>query len=114
MRKIEVLMNDAISNQKDWKSANTMVTHNDGVSFVFLHGNCIAQVRENSISLFDGNHQSNTTKSRLNAILAEHGVQGEHVFQKNFEWFVRTVQGVKAGDKEGFVSVPFFSGMRLN
>ena len=64
--------------------------------------------------IFDGNHQTNTTKSRLNAILAEHGVQGEHVFQKNFEWFVRTVQGVKAGDAEGFVSVPFFSGMRLN
>jgi hypothetical protein len=66
------------------------------------------------VRLFDGNHQSNTTKSRLNAILAEHGVQGECVFQKNFQWFVRTVQGVKAGDKEGFVSVPFFSGMRLN
>jgi hypothetical protein len=71
-------------------------------------------IGDNFIQLFDGNHQSNTTKSRLNAILAEHGVQGECVFQKNFQWFVRTVQGVKAGDKEGFVSVPFFSGMRLN
>lgn len=104
MRKIEVLMNDAISNQKDWKSANTMVTHNDGVSFVFLHGNCIAQVRENSISLFDGNHQSNTTKSRLNAILKVHGLPGESVFQKNFQWFLN-FQGN---------AIPFFSGMRLN
>jgi hypothetical protein len=27
---------------------------------------------------------------------------------------VRTVQGVKASDKEGFVSAPFFSGMILH
>ena len=114
MRKIEVQMNDAISNQTDWKSANTQVTTEGDVSRVFLHGNQIATIGENFIQLFDGGFQSNTTKSRINAILAEHGVQGEYVFQKNFEWFVRTVQGVKAGDKEGFVSVPFSSGMILN
>jgi hypothetical protein len=91
-RKIEVQMNNAITNGTDFRSANTNVVQADGIAVVLLHGN----------------------KSRLNAILAEHGVQGEYVFQKNFEWFVRTVQGVKAGDKEGFVSVPFFSGMRLN
>ena len=65
----------------------------DNITRVFLHGHQIATIGENFIQLFDGNRQSNTTKSRLNAILAEHGVQGEHVFQKNFEWFVRTVQG---------------------
>jgi hypothetical protein len=80
----------------------------------FFMVNQIATIGENFIQLFDGNHQSNTTKSRLNAILAEHGVQGECVFQKNFQWFVRTVQGVKAGDKEGFVNVSFSSGMILN
>jgi hypothetical protein len=114
MRKIETLMNDAISNQTDWKSANTQVLTEGNISRVFLHGNQIATIGENFIQLFDGGYQSNTTKSRINAILAEHGVQGECVFQKNFQWFVRTVQGVKAGDKEGFVSIPFFSGMRLN
>jgi hypothetical protein len=112
-RKIEVQMNDAISNQKNWSNANTQVTTEGDVSRVFLHGNQIATIGDNFIQLFDGGYQSNTTKSRLNAILAEHGVQGEYVFQKNFEWFVRTVQGVKAGDKEGFVSIPFASGMIL-
>ena len=107
-------MNNAISNQTDWKSANTQVLTEDNITRVFLHGHQIATIGENFIQLFDGNHQTKTTKSRLNAILAEHGVQGECVFQKNFQWFVRTVQGVKAGDAEGFVSVPFFSGMRLN
>jgi hypothetical protein len=114
MRKIEVQMNQAISNQKDWSNANTQVLTEGDVSRVFLHGNQIATIGQNFIQLFDGGYQSNTTKSRLNAILAAHGIQGEHIFQKNFQWFVRTVQGVKAGDKEGFVSVPFFSGMRLN
>jgi len=106
-------MNNAISNQTDFRSANTNVVQADGISVVLLHGNKIAEVGDNFIRLFDGDHQTNTTKARLNAILAEHGVQGEYVFQKNFRWFVRTVQGVKAGDKEGFVSVPFFSGMVL-
>jgi hypothetical protein len=114
MRKIEVQMNHAISNQTDWSNANTQVTTEGDVSRVFLHGNQIATIGENFIQLFDGGYQSNTTKSRINAILAEHGVEGEYVFQKNFEWFVRTVQGVKAGDKEGFVSIPFSSGMILN
>ncbi len=113
MRKIEVQMNHAISNQKNWSNANTQVTTEGDVSRVFLHGNQIATIGENFIQLFDGGYQSNTTKSRINAILAEHGVEGEYVFQKNFEWFVRTVQGVKAGDKEGFVSIPFSSGMIL-
>jgi hypothetical protein len=114
MRKIEVQMNNAITNGTDFRSANTNVVQADGIAVVLLHGNKIAEVGENFIQLFDGNHQTKTTKARLNAILAEHGVQGEYVFQKNFEWFVRTVQGVKAGDKEGFVTIPFYSGMRLN
>ena len=104
MRKIERLMNAAITNGKDFKMANTMVTHHDGVAFVFLHGNNIAQIGENFVRLFDGGWQSVTTKSRLNAILTEHGLPGERVFQKKFEWFVDMNGG----------AVPLFSGMRLN
>jgi hypothetical protein len=107
MRKIERQMNKAIATLKHgevWKNANTMVSVDDGVAFVFLHGNNIAQIGEGFIRLFDGGWQSNTTKSRLNAILAENGLPGERVFQKNFEWFVN-FQGN---------AIPFFSGMRLN
>lgn len=109
MRKIESLMNDAISNNADWQSGNTSVSFNEeeNVSIVRLHGNKIAEVGDNFIRLFDGGWQSNTTKSRLNAILAEHGDDGDRVFQKNFDWFVNinTVQGI--------TTVPFFSSMRL-
>ena len=107
MRKIERLMNAAITSGKDWQLDNTMVTHQDGVAFVFLHGNNIAQVGDTFIRLFDGGWQSVTTKSRLNAILAEHGEPGDLVFQKKFEWFVRI------NTAQGLTTVPFFSSMRL-
>ena len=98
-------MNAAISNNKDWSSANTTVTFDPDTndSKVFLHGNHIATVGDNFIELFDGGWQSNTTKSRLNAILSEHGIPGDRVFQKNFDWFVMQEGG----------PIPFFSGMKL-
>ena len=107
MRKIETQMNNAISEGTDWKTANTRVETVDGVSSVYLHNNLIAEIGDAFIRLFDGGWQSNTTKSRLNAILSEHGEQGDCVFQKNFEWFVRM------NTAEGLTTVPFFSSMRL-
>ena len=102
-------MNAAISNNVDWQKDNTTVTFDaeTGESKVYLHGNHIADVGETYIRLFDGGWQSNTTKSRLNAILSEHGEAGDCVFQKNFDWFVNmnTVRGIS--------TVPFFSSMRL-
>ena len=103
MRKIELQMNAAISNGIDWKSANTEVANIDGVSFVYLHGNKIAEVGDRFIRLFDGGYQTKTTKSRLNAILSAFGMDGEKVFAKNFQWFVNYNGS----------PIPFFSGMRL-
>ena len=107
MRKIERLMNQAISEGRNWSNANTSVTHTDDVAEVRLHGNLIAEVGDNFIRLFDGGWQSNTTKSRLNAILAEHGEQGDRVFQHKWEWFV------SMNTAQGLSTVPFFSSMRL-
>ena len=107
MRKIETQMNNAISEGTDWKTANTRVETVDGVSSVYLHNNLIAEVTDDSMKLYDGGWQSNTTKSRLNAILSEHGVTGEGVFQKNFEWFIRLWNGTE------FFTTEFRSGMRL-
>ena len=105
MRLIERQMNDAITAGIDWKKDNTMVTTVNNVSHVFLHGNKIAEVGDNFIVLMDGGWQTVTTKSRLNAILREHGIGHEAVFQKNHVWHFR------CADK---TVIPFFSGMRLN
>ena len=101
-------MNAAISESKDWKLANTeVVSQQDGVSIVYLHGNKIAEIGDDFIKLYDGGWQSNTTKSRINAIMTEHGIAGEGVFQKNYQWFIRLYNGTE------FFVTEFRSGMRL-
>ena len=109
MRKIETQMNNAISNNQNWQSANTSVHFNEeeNLSIVYLHGNKIAEVGDNFIKLYDGGYQSNTTKSRLNAILSEHGIAGEGVFQKNYKWFIRLYNGTE------FFITEFRNSMRL-
>jgi len=107
MRLIERQMNAAISNsEREWKKDNTLVqTSTDGVSRVFLHGNQIAEVGDTWIQIWDGGWQTVTTKSRLNAILREHGIGNEGIFQKRGVWQFRCADGSV---------IPFFSGMRLN
>ena len=105
MRKIEREMNEAITQELDWKKDNTEVITCSHVTDVFLHGNLIARIGETWMELFDGGWQSNTTKSRLNALLQAHGIGDERVFQKNHTWFFSSSQ---------FGTIPFFSGMRLN
>ena len=103
MRKIERQMNSAIRSGRNFTSSNTAVRHGfEGEADGYLHGNHIATVKSNSIIIKDGGWQSNTTKSRLNALLYEFSY-GMRVFQKNFEWFV--------GYKN--VSEDFVSGMEL-
>jgi len=110
MRKIETLMNAAITDNANWAMANTQVTLNaEGESEVFLHGNLIARIGENFVQLFDGGWQSVTTKSRLNAICTAHAVEGEGVFQKAGEWFVRQYDTAA----KTWQTVPFESGITL-
>ena len=73
MRVIERKMNAAITAGKDFKLDNTQVVSYTNSSDVYLYGNLIARVGETWVEIFDGGHQSATTKSRLNAILREHG-----------------------------------------
>ena len=90
MRKIEQQMCAAIQADKNWSSGNTQVCTNDGVSTVYLHGNKIAEVGDDFVRVFDGGWQSNTTKSRLNAIINEFcNAFTDGIFQKDFAWYVR-------------------------
>ena len=109
MRKIERQMLNAIANNSDWQSANTRVEYDaeTNESKEYLHGNHIADVADNYIRIYDGGWQSNTTKSRINAILGEHGISGEGVFQKNYQWFIRLYNGTE------FFVTEFRNGMKL-
>jgi len=105
MRQIEREMLSAIKLGKCWRKANTEVFSNDNLaSLVYLHGKHIATVTYNKVSIFDGGYQSNTTKSRLNAIingLCDGRMFG--VFQKNYQWFI----------KDAVVNVEFENGYTL-
>ena len=74
----------AVQSNSNWQSANTSVHFDEesGVSVVRLHGNKIAEVSDNDMTIFDGGWQTNTTKSRLNALCTEFCIAGEGVFQK--------------------------------
>ena len=108
MRKIETQMIAAVHGNKNWSSGNTQVVTNDGVSTVYLHGNKIAMIDDNSMTIFDGGWQSVTTKSRLNALCSEFCNAGEGVFQKDFLWYVNKFVGAVNGQNvyktEDFVS----------
>ena len=109
MRKIETQMIAAVHGNKNWSSGNTQVVTNDGVSTVYLHGNKIAMIDDDSMTIFDGGWQSVTTKSRLNALCDEFCIAGEGVFQKDFKWFVRKFAGAING-KDVFVTEDFNNG----
>jgi hypothetical protein len=111
MRKIETQMNAAIRDSINWKSGNTEVTFDSETneSKVYLHGNHIATIGDNFVQIFDGGYQSATTKSRLNAILKEHGIAGECVFQRNFNWFVHKFIG-QAGTSPVYNEYDFTNG----
>ena len=97
MRKIESQMDAAIQANQDFKSGNTQVITIEGVSFVYLHGNQIATVTDDSMTVFDGGKQTKTTKSRLNALINEFcDALTDGVFQKDFQWFIRDNNEVKA------------------
>ena len=113
MRKIESEMIAAVKGDINWKKDNTSVITEDGISKVYLHGNLIAEIDDVSLKLYDGGWQSNTTKSRLNALLSEFGytcgTQREYVFQKQFEWFIQMFDLTEKAMR----TIPFTSGMRL-
>lgn len=115
MRKIEAAMNDAILNKINWQSANTKVSYSPEreASYIYLHGNHIATVGDNYVELYSCGYKTATTKSRLNAILAEHAIAGECVFQRNFQWFVHKFVG-QAGTVPVFVEKEFTEGMILS
>ena len=105
MRKLEQQMNSAIRGQRNWAGSNTTVMSDDNglASRVYLHGNHIATYShtDRSLTLLDGGWQSNTTKSRLNAICDEFK-PGFGVFQKNWTWYV--------SDRLNNKVFPFISG----
>ena len=89
MRKIEKSMLVAIANKKAFKERNTEVFHSLGLTVVSLYGHYIASLTENEVTVSSCGYKTNTTKSRLNAVL---GKFGYGISCRSGRWYV--------GDKE--------------
>ena len=78
MRNIEIQMNNAISDSKNWKLANTEVTFDreSGHSRVYLHGNHIATVGDNFVTITDGVRITGVSVSRANGEGSQITVRG--------------------------------------
>jgi len=89
MRKIESEMISAINSNSNWSKANTsVITDDQSISHIYLHGHEIAQVADQYVAVRHCGYRTKTTKSRLNAILFEFGFEGDRVYQKDFTWYV--------------------------
>ena len=109
MRKLERQMNFAVSNKGNWSGSNTSVSYHqsENISEVRLHGHLIAWYDHNDkrLALSSCGWQTNTTKSRLNALLHELHY-GYTVFQKAYVWYISKPLGKKVYD--------FFDGIIVN
>ena len=74
-----------------------------GLCFVVrLHGNAIAFIYRDKVSIMSRSWQTSTTKERLNRVLRP---LGYNLYQKQFVWYV---DNRSTGEK-----VPYFEGMIL-
>ena len=100
MRKIETNMIGAINARirnpletRPWASGNMDVRRNETTNIieVYLYGNLIAEIehdgeRATYVTLDHRTWQTNTTKSRLNAIASAFNVSG--IYQNGFVWYL--------------------------
>ena len=116
MRIIEKQMNFALSNKGNFSKDNTSVSYHpsENLSEVRLHGNLIAWFDHTKqlLAISSAGWRTNTTKSRLNALLHEINA-GVTLFQKNWVWYVSDFTGKRIVDfydgqlvdKNGFSSI---------
>ena len=84
-------MNFALSNKGNFSSSNTSVSYHssENLSEVRLHGHLIAWYdhTKQALAVSSCGWETNTTKSRLNALLHE-CFYGYTIFQRNWQWYV--------------------------
>ena len=68
MRKIEEMMVAAIKTKKNWASGNTCVSVEGDDIKVYLHGNLIAVITDDGVSVSLAGFNTQTTRSRITAI----------------------------------------------
>ena len=106
-RKIERQMVQAIIDKREhWTNSNTRVVYDKRINLskVLLHDHIIGLYDHSNMSLGLNNcgYETNTTKSRLNALIGFVSDPTENgIFQKNWNWFIKKnnkVEDFPSGD----------------
>tara|TARA_R100000426_G_scaffold64107_2_gene44734 strand:- start:31 stop:381 length:351 start_codon:yes stop_codon:yes gene_type:complete len=92
MRKIEREMIQAIIERRNFKKGNTEVIKKSDYMGIYLHGNLIAKYGiedSRGLKITHCDWLTNTTKSRLNAIIkfVVGGLYG--IYQEDFRWYLK-------------------------
>ena len=92
MRKIEREMIQAIIERRNFKKGNTEVIKKSDYMGIYLHGNLIAKYGiedSRGLKVTHCDWLTNTTKSRLNAIIkfVVGGLYG--IYQEDFRWYLK-------------------------
>lgn len=82
MRKITKQITNNFLNEKSCHIGNSSVSCHDGMTWLYLHGNCIAKKKGTELWVTAAGWQTTTTKERLN------GLPGVNIYQKNFQWYL--------------------------
>jgi len=95
MRQIELDMVAAVIERRDWEKDNTRVIWNADrtACHVMLWDNLIAVLEGRELTLLDGGHRTNTTKSRLNAL--NHAFGLPLIYQRQGVWYTEVAPGLQ-------------------
>ena len=99
MRKIERAMIQCIIDEKSMSKSNTRVEFNHTYFNFYLHGHKIAAYYPNSKHLYLNNcgYETNTTKSRLNALIEFVCGGTSGIYQHKFNWYLN-IRGKSVGE----------------
>ena len=97
MRKITYESAAALRNHNHLKKGNMEVSEGS----CYLHGNKIASLSKNILSLTDCGWQTSTTKERLNGILSTFLLPFS-LYQENFVWYLYNYETEKTVKWEGY------------
>ena len=90
MRQITRESRNAFLNGQNFNKQNMFVSHENGKSKMFLHGNLIAKIENGKLYISSAGWQTANTKERLNSL------PGVSIQQKNFVWYLNGSEWVNS------------------
>lgn len=98
LSKTSSLLADKFWGNKPYMAKNTIISNKDGITSMQLYSTVIAQIIGNELILRNGGYKTQTTKARLNAVLAPLNMW---ITQKKMEWYICTPSGIVDIFKDG-------------